>query len=593
MFHLLSLIHKRLSLSNYPDPPVVGVNVSGSGTITINGIIVSSAGAAGVERRSSKSGTIYATLTPGDYNLTAYTEADLANGSVQYVQETDVFTPGVKPAKRRPAGGVRIAKIIDSDGVNPANNVVKIYQYTREEEPCRSSGSLVKAPKYNFLYKSSNRIDGSSTEYLAKYTGRSSTSKVALGSTQGSHIGYSQVTVLYGEGGENGKTVYEYTSPLEFRDLGGEVFPFPLANSTDWQRGHLKGSRDFDSNGRMHKEVKYTYKSARAQPGQTSIMGTRIGYSINSQQDIYDVLDERTYFIYVNWHVLSTATVSIFDYIDPAKSLITTTKYHYTNLAHLQPSHIVQSRSDQQESVQVITYPLDFTVPNPNNTAAIALKGLQHKNIINVPVTKQTWLKSSATDSSLLASSVTEYKQLSSGVVVPEKEFVLETAQPLPVANFTPASITGTGAFSLGSTNQLKTTLIFKELFSQLVQANVNKQAPVSYLWGYNQSYPVAEIKNASYDQVKAALGVLQTQEIDLGAGGLTAAQETALRSMPNVLVTTFTYDPLVGMISQTDPNGVPLYYEYDGLGRLIAVKNQEADGTKNLVQQYLYHYKQ
>lgn len=52
--------------------------------------------------------------------------------------------------------------------------------------------------------------------------------------------------------------------------------------------------------------------------------------------------------------------------------------------------------------------------------------------------------------------------------------------------------------------------------------------------------------------------------------------------------MTTYTYDPLVGMTSQCDLNNRVTYYSYDALGRLNVVRDQDG----NIVKTYQYHYK-
>lgn len=49
--------------------------------------------------------------------------------------------------------------------------------------------------------------------------------------------------------------------------------------------------------------------------------------------------------------------------------------------------------------------------------------------------------------------------------------------------------------------------------------------------------------------------------------------------------MTTYTYLPGVGMTTQTDPNGVTIYYEYDALGRLSAIRDHE----RRLLKSYQY----
>lgn len=55
-----------------------------------------------------------------------------------------------------------------------------------------------------------------------------------------------------------------------------------------------------------------------------------------------------------------------------------------------------------------------------------------------------------------------------------------------------------------------------------------------------------------------------------------------------NAMMTTYTYEPLVGVLSVTDPNNTSAYYVYDEFQRLKMVKDQDG----NILQKTQYHYK-
>ena len=76
---------------------------------------------------------------------------------------------------------------------------------------------------------------------------RFSQNRAALGTTQGSHVGYSQVTVVYGEHEENGRTVYTYTSPIDYPDYISFNIPFPPRQNRDYIRGLLTAQVDYGS----------------------------------------------------------------------------------------------------------------------------------------------------------------------------------------------------------------------------------------------------------------------------------------------------------------------------------------------------------
>lgn len=78
------------------------------------------------------------------------------------------------------------------------------------------------------------------------------------------------------------------------------------------------------------------------------------------------------------------------------------------------------------------------------------------------------------------------------------------------------------------------------------------------------------------------------------GVSGLASADYGAafvdeIRFHPsNALMTTFTYDPLFGRTSISDPTGMTLKYDYDKLGRLIS----ETDQQGNIGKKTNYHFK-
>lgn len=105
------------------------------------------------------------------------------------------------------------------------------------------------------------------------------------------------------------------------------------------------------------------------------------------------------------------------------------------------------------------------------------------------------------------------------------------------------------------------------------------------YLWGYHYQYPVAEIKNATWEQVADIIG---DAEAFAAAEIPNEVLLNRLRAeLPSAQVFSYTYKPMVGIISSTDPRGHTTYYEYDDVGRLVCVK----EGDK-VTKMYKYHYR-
>lgn len=120
------------------------------------------------------------------------------------------------------------------------------------------------------------------------------------------------------------------------------------------------------------------------------------------------------------------------------------------------------------------------------------------------------------------------------------------------------------------------------------------------YLWGYNNRYLIAQIKNAAYGQVASAISSLFGCSIDELEENSTVSEDKlgVLRSQPSLkdaMVTTFTHQPLVGMTSVTRPSGQATYFSYNALGQLAEVyeykDNVKSEANKRVIKQYCYHY--
>jgi YD repeat-containing protein len=115
----------------------------------------------------------------------------------------------------------------------------------------------------------------------------------------------------------------------------------------------------------------------------------------------------------------------------------------------------------------------------------------------------------------------------------------------------------------------------------------LNGGAHTVFLWGYNHNLPIAKITGSTY---ATCLGYVFYPNIQ------TPSSDSVLRAEVNKIrtalsgsqaqVTTYTYAPLLGMTSITDPTNTTTYFQYDDHGRLMTT----LDLNSNLIRMYLYH---
>jgi len=148
-------------------------------------------------------------------------------------------------------------------------------------------------------------------------------------------------------------------------------------------------------------------------------------------------------------------------------------------------------------------------------------------------------------------------------------------------------------------TGSMATDVTYNQYNSKgnLLQYTTKSGIPTAIVWGYNNTQPIAKIEGATYSQVSSLAGTIVTaSDTDASAGinndetSLIDLMKAFREGLPNYNVTTYTYDPLVGVRSITPPSGVRQIYIYDNANRLKEVRENSQSG--NLLKEYQYNYK-
>ena len=313
--------------------------------------------------------------------------------------------------------------------------------------------------------------------------------------------------------------------------------------------------------------------------------GKYVGYVV-TRPDMLENLDITEYSTNSYWYYLNQKIENKYDQ-DGLNPVATITNYYYDNPDHKQVTRTEVITSDTNKKVQTNTYypddvesisSLGFDDLSTYEKSAIdLLKTPSDTNAdaqyrIAEPIQVVTKVKDTLGNE--LSNSVmrTNYKDWGNNIVSPQ--FV----QSLK------------GVYN-ASNNTLQDRIEFVKYYSNGNIKEVSKKdgTPVVYIWGYDSQYPIAKIENATYAEVAAALGVSETTLDTYDEANLTAIN--GLRdnnSYSKFMVTSFTYTPLVGVTSTTDPKGYTTNFEYDQFNRLKSVK----DAAGKILNNYNYHYK-
>lgn len=345
------------------------------------------------------------------------------------------------------------------------------------------------------------------------------------------------------------------------------------------------------------------------------------------------------------------------DYLNSG-NVTKTTDYTYDNLLKTSET---QTASNGDQITTNYRYPFNYNVGSaPTDAIAKGIKNLQDLNVVDAIIEEYTKRHpNGGSTQETISATLRTYKP---SIPLPDVTYIWESA--LPSTSFNPTNITGTSVVKDANYKGNLSVDSYSNYDNVLQQHKLN-DAIHSYIWDYNESYPVAEAVNASQADIAytsfeadgkgnwsfngvakedagavtgnkaypitsgsiSRLSLSSAQKYNLSywskdgsiavSGGtqsnsftgetidgwtyhslqFTGSQSVTisgsgyideLRLYPQgAQMTTYTYEPLIGMTSQCDANNTVTYYTYDALDRLAWIR----DAHQNILKEYCYNY--
>ena len=289
-------------------------------------------------------------------------------------------------------------------------------------------------------------------------------------------------------------------------------------------------------------------------------------------QNLYE---QATYSIGQGWLRLKKTTVTNYDGAD---ELIRVTTHAYENTpVHYQPITIQTEAGDQQVYTTYLYYPDDLNDIYMSNLVAANRTG-EVIETIEYKGTDNTGIE--------LRKKKTSFKLIGGTKVYPDKLYFSQKGHPL----------------------EERIEFVEYDNHGNPLEVIQTGGASEAYAWGYGGTLPVINAKNASSAELTAAIaaaitatplptGIDTLEELLSHVGNLSMPDQRSdwafftqklNEQLSNAQGSTMTYDTVYGMTSQTTPNGMVQYFEYDAYGRLKYIKDRDL----NILKMNEYAYK-
>ncbi|EQB92678.1 hypothetical protein HZP64_10665 [Elizabethkingia anophelis] len=476
--------------------------------------------------------------------------------------------------KKTNYSGLRITKIEDIDQNNISN--VYTYLYGKYDQNKNFIPIIKLNQPYNFSTITRRHIRGVPLDDYQTPEGFIEKYLTIQNSTQNSNAYGSSDVATYPyviEKSEKGSILMEFSE--------GDL---PQLGYNRWKAGRLKKETFLNATNEVIKTVDYVEKLS---PIKNSLSGYTVNPNIPYMAAFYTNFDilpiELAYDTDIQINAIESAKIENIKTItkeflgDKVIETVVTNNYSDTNINNpINIQNTVIKTSDGSSSETTYQYAHE--------------KGNQYlidKNMIGIPLQTTVTQKQNDNDP---------------GKTISKSEILYPTSQADANARTAglalPVSVLGFDLQNPDDAAKAQTELTY-DLYDNkrnILQYSV-KGKPVTVIWGYNQTQPIAKIEGAAYNQISAYVSaIIAASDADNTQG--TDQSEQALIEALDILrnntalstyqITTYTYNPLIGVTSITPPSGVREIYKYDSANRLESVK----DVNGNLLKEYQYRYK-
>ncbi|WP_454880731.1 hypothetical protein [Sphingobacterium detergens] len=531
-------------------------------------------------------------LSPGTYQLNVSTSDGLHYGEAYVIYPAVVGYSSVKNS-----GGLRISKISNFDA-NGDKIGVKEFEYKAKDNPDRSSGISITEKHYMMTLQNSISCGGSlpNCNSWSNDLYLSSFSHANMFYSGGNTTAYKRV-LEHTPDINNVKLTTEHIFSYD-SDVSVTTYPYSGVSSRAWRRGLPLETNYYNTDAKKIKSVTNEYL-VEPSSNLRKLPGVKLGFLKSCAHDFNQMRIASGYYSLISEWIHPTKSTQR-EYVYNAgvlqDSIVEITSFYYDNPKHGQLSRTVRANDRDHDILQFVSFIEDY--PSGNTM----IDNLKNNHIIAAPIEHVSLVKK-GTDYFVTGGETFKYKLSGNGLV--EHLAKINVASPISLSQFKFSNraigvIPPTGTvegYSLDQSYTIENVIDLYDGYGNPLSMKKAENPVTTYLWGYGGQFPIAEIRNATYAEV---LTVLTQAEIDALNNPVhtESVMETLINNavtklrnhtnFPNAMITSYTYRPLVGMTSKTDPRGIKETYKYDGMQRLHALLDQVGNVTKAID----YHYR-